>query len=138
MTPKWLLTGKNDRGRGNTAFFGFNRCYGKWGISIYGGGNVMNIEKKYIEIGKAVIDECMERGNERCISITLRSVQFDGKLYIRMEDRVEPLSIWKYGDLQAVDLANRQQGARERADEIAKKIRVAPVPVGFPRVVIVK
>lgn len=91
-----------------------------------------------MKIGKAVIDECMERGDERCITITLRSVQFDGKLYIRMEDRVEPVSIWKYRDLQAVDLANRQQGARKRADALAKKIRDAPVPKELPRVVIVK
>jgi hypothetical protein len=132
------LAGGNDRRRGDTTFFGFNRCYGEWRNSIYGGGNVMNTEKEYMKIGKAIIDECMERGNERCITITLRSVQFDGKLYIRMEDRVEPMSTWKYEDLQAVSLANRQQGARERADEIAKKIRVTPIPVGFPRVVIVK
>jgi hypothetical protein len=98
----------------------------------------MSIEKKYEEIGKAIIDECMERGDERGITITLRSVQFDGKLYIRMEDRIESLSIWKYSDLQAVSVANRQQGARERAEEIANKIRDEPVQEEPPQVVIVK
>lgn len=98
----------------------------------------MNIEKKYIEIGKAVIDECIERGDERCITITLRSVQFDRKLYIRMEDIMEPLSMWTYGDLQAVDVANRQQGARKRADILAKKIRDAPIPPEPPKVVIME
>jgi hypothetical protein len=105
----------------------------------------MNTEKEYRKIGKAIIDVCMERGDERCITITLRSVQYDEKLYIRMEDRVEPLSIWKYSDLQAVSLANRQQGAREQAEELVytiqrymKKIRDVSVPEEPPQRVIVK
>jgi hypothetical protein len=97
----------------------------------------MNTEKEYRKIGKAIIDECMERGDERCITITLRSVQYDEKLYIRMEDRVEPMSIWKYSDLHAVSLANRQQSARERTDALAKKIRDAHVPGELPQVVII-
>jgi hypothetical protein len=127
------LKGWNDGKRDNTVFFCYNRYYGKWRISICGGGNIMNTEKEYREIGKAIIDEFMERGDERGITVTLRSMQYDEKLYIRMEDRLEPLSIWKYSDLQAVRLANRQQGARERAEALANKIRDTHVPEELPR-----
>jgi hypothetical protein len=129
--------GWNDGKRGNTAFFRYNRYYGKWGISIYGGGNIMNTEKEYRKIGKAITDECIKRGGEGSITITFRREQYDEKLYIQMEDRVEPLSIWKYSDLHAVSLANRQQGARERAEELAKEIRDTPVPDKLPRIVMV-
>jgi hypothetical protein len=40
--------GRNDGKRDNTAFFCYNRYYGKWRISIYGCGNIMNTEKEYI------------------------------------------------------------------------------------------
>jgi hypothetical protein len=79
----------------------------------------------------------MERGDERCITVTLRSVQYDGKLHIMMGDRQEPLLIWKYSDLQAVRLANRQQGARERAEALANIIRDTHVPEELPRIVMV-
>jgi hypothetical protein len=98
----------------------------------------MTLKEEYEKIGKAVIDECMQRGDERCVTITLRSVQYDEKLYIRMEDRAEPFSIWKYSDLQAISWANRQQGAREQAEVLANKIRDASVPEEPPQVVIVK
>jgi hypothetical protein len=97
----------------------------------------MNTEKEYKKIGKAIIDECIERGDERCITITLSSVQYHEKLFIRMEDRVEPLSIWKYSDLHAVSVANRHQGARERAEVLAKEIRDTPVPKELPRILMV-
>jgi hypothetical protein len=122
----------NDEKRDNTAFFRYNWYYGKWEISIYGGENIMNTEKEYREIGKAIIDECMQRGDERRIRIILRSVQYGEKFYIMMEDSAEPLSVWTYSDLEAVRWANRQQGARERAEERATKIRDEPVPEELP------
>jgi hypothetical protein len=126
------LEGWNEGKRDNTAFFLYNRYHGKWEISIYGGENIMNTEKEYMEIGKAIIDECMQRGDERRIRIIIRSVQYGEKFYIMMEDSAEPLSVWKYSDLEAVRGANRQQGARERAEELAKKIRDEPVPEELP------
>jgi hypothetical protein len=54
-----------------------------------------------------------------------------------MENRIEPLSIWKYSELQAVSLANRQQGARERAEALVNKIRDTPVSKESPRIVMV-
>jgi hypothetical protein len=95
----------------------------------------MNIEKEYIKIGKAVIDECIERADERNDTVIIRSVQCNGRLYIRIEDRIEILSEWDYKDLLAVRTANRQQGARERTEALAKKIRDALMSEEPPRVV---
>jgi hypothetical protein len=74
----------------------------------------MNTEKEYMKIGKAVLNECIARAGERCISITLRSVQVGEKLYLRLEDIVEPISIWSFTDLTAICEANRQQRIRAR------------------------
>jgi hypothetical protein len=71
-------------------------------------------EEEYEKIGKAVIDECLRRAGERSITVTLRSVQFGGKMYIRIENIVEPISIWDYSDLMAIIKANTQQRARKR------------------------
>lgn len=96
----------------------------------------MLLEEEYRKIGKAVIDECLLRGNETCITITLRSVQFEGKLFIRMEDLVEPLSIWNFSDLIAINMANKTQDARERAEMLPTKIRAASEPEVAPEIVI--
>lgn len=99
---------------------------------------MMSAEEKYREIGKAVINECMERGSEIAITVTLRAVQFNGKLYIRMEDAVDPISIWDCGDSMAISGANRNQRAREQAEALEIKTKGAkpqPLPA---RVVIVK
>jgi hypothetical protein len=97
---------------------------------------VMSIEEEYRKIGKAVVNECLERWNEECITIALRSVQFIGKLYIRSDDVVEPIAILDFADLIAINLANRNQEARERAEMLANKIRKAPKPIELPRAVI--
>lgn len=76
----------------------------------------MNIEEKYREIGKAVIDEVMARADERCITITLRSVQFVEKVFIRMEDIPEPISVWTYNDLIDISETNRHQRIREHSE----------------------
>jgi hypothetical protein len=94
----------------------------------------MNTEKKYMEIGKAIIDECMELGEGLCVTITLTGVQYGGKLHIMMEDRGELLSIWEYSDLHAVSVANKQQGARERAEALANKTKDMHVPKELPRI----
>lgn len=75
---------------------------------------MVSIEEKYKQIGKVVMNECIARAGERCISITLRSVQYREKLYLRLEDIVEPISIWSFTDLTAICEANRQQRIRER------------------------
>ncbi|MBE9594023.1 MAG: hypothetical protein IMF19_11165 [Proteobacteria bacterium] len=99
---------------------------------------MMEPEKEYIKIGRAVIDECMGRGHERCITVTLRGVQYDGKLYIRMEDNQEPLSIWGYNDLLGVKMVNMHQRARERAEALTIKIKRVKLQGEPPRVVILE
>lgn len=90
-------------------------------------------EDKYREIGKAVINECLARGDARFSSITLRTVQFNGKLYIRMEEVVEPISIWKFRDLAVIAQANRKQRARECGNVLTIRVRRAELQMGLPR-----